>query len=422
MIQEIKFTHWKSFREATLYFDPLAVLIGTNASGKSNAIDALDFLARIAQSKDLAECLQSTTNGDSFRGGTDWVALRGQTQFSLSVLVQSDTEEGVDYRYDISVKPAPRPIVIAESLQRIKRTKRAKREYPLKLFWTETCVDDEPAIRARLYNTKNGTPRDMQRGLPVLTQLHLSSSSIKSTDIGNGVRAVWDSLSRLFILNPIPSHMRTFSAKAERLAQDASNLAGVLAALPDRRKAEVEKTILSHVKDLPEKDILSLSAELYGPFKSDAMLVCDEGWEPGRPPLRVDSRAMSDGTLRFIAISAALLTLPEKTQLVIEEVDNGLHPSRSALLLRMIRDIGAARKIDVLVSTHNPALLDALGPEMVPFVVVAHREAADGGSRLTLLEDIKSLPKLLSGGPLGTVAASGALEDTLKREADYDLL
>jgi predicted ATPase len=421
MIHEIKFSHWKSFREATLYFDPLAVLIGTNASGKSNAIDALDFLARIAQSKNLAECLQTTANGDSFRGGTDWVALRGQAQFSLSVLVSSDTDADVDYRYDITVKPAPRPIIIAESLQRIKRTKRAKREYPLKLFWTEPCADEEPAIRARLYNTKNGTPRDMQRGLPVLTQLHLSSSSIKSADISHGVRAVWDSLSRLFILNPIPSHMRTFSAKAERLAQDASNLAGVLAALPEARKADVEKTILGYVKDLPEKDILSLSAELYGPFKSDAMLVCDEGWDHGKDPLRVDSRAMSDGTLRFIAITAALLTLPEKTQLVIEEVDNGLHPSRSALLLRMVREIGAARRIDVLVSTHNPALLDALGPEMVPFVVVAHREGADGGSKLTLLEDIKSLPKLLSGGPLGAVAASGALENSLKREADDDL-
>lgn len=421
MIKEIKLTHWKSFRDATLYFDPLAVLIGTNASGKSNAIDALDFLARIAQSKDLAECLQTTSNGDSFRGGTDWVALRGQTQFSLAVLVQSDTDDGVDYRYEITVKPAPRPLIIAESLQRLKHPKRSKKETALNLFWTEPYADNEPAITARLYNTKNGTPRDMQRGMPVLTQLQLSSTSIKSADVSTGVRTVWDALSRLFILNPIPSHMRTFSAKSEKLTQDASNLAGVLAALPEPRKAEVEATILGYVKDLPEKDILSLKAELYGPFKSDAMLVCDEGWEPGQPPLQVDSRAMSDGTLRFIAITAALLTLPEKTQLVIEEVDNGLHPSRSQLLLQMVREIGTARKIDVLVSTHNPALLDALGPEMIPFVVVAHRDATDGGSKLTLLEDIKSLPKLLAGGLLGTVATSGALENTLNREAGNDL-
>ena len=40
MIEEIRLSNWKSFRDATLYFDALTVLIGTNASGKSNALDA----------------------------------------------------------------------------------------------------------------------------------------------------------------------------------------------------------------------------------------------------------------------------------------------------------------------------------------------------------------------------------------------
>jgi predicted ATPase len=413
MIKEIHLRNWKSFRDAKLYFDPVAVLIGMNASGKSNAIDALDFLARIAQSKDLGECLQTTPNGDSFRGGIDWVALRGQHHFQLAVVVQSEAEESTDYRYEVTVKPSSKPIVVAESLLRIKRPKRAGREYPTKLFWTEACPDSDPAITARLYNTKNGTPRSMLRGLPVLTQLQLSSTSIKSQEITLGLSTVWNALSRLFILNPIPSHMRSFSSKAEKLAQDGSNLAGVIAALPDGQKAEVEQTIRSYANELPEKDILSLKVELYGPFKSDAMVVCEEGWREGQPPLQVDSRAMSDGTLRFIAIVTALLTLPGKTQLIIEEVDNGLHPSRADLLLRMIREIGTRRSIDVLVSTHNPALLDALGPAMVPFVMVAHRDPTEGDSRLTLLEDIRSLPKLLAGGRLGAIASSGALEQAL---------
>lgn len=415
MIKEIKLKCWKSFRDATLYFDPLTVLIGNNASGKSNAIDAIDFLSRVARSKDLVECLQSGNNGDSFRGGQEWAAMRGEAIFSLAVLVESN-EGATDYLYELSVKPSPRPIIMMESLQRIKRPKRAGREYPLRLFWTEPCDDSEPAIIARLYNTKNGTPRPMQRGLPILTQLQLSSTSIKSPDITTGVRTVWDALAALFILNPIPSHMRTFAPKSEKLAQDGSNLAGVIAALPESRKASVEQSILRYVKDLPEKDILSLRAELYGPFQSDAMLVCDEGWKSSTGPLRVDSRAMSDGTLRFIAIVTALLTLPEGTQLVIEEVDNGLHPSRSDLLLQMIRTIGGQRNIDVLVSTHNPALLDELGPEMVPYVLVAYRDPKDGDSRLKPLEEISDLPKLMASGRLGALAASRALENSLRRE------
>ena len=250
----------------------------------------------------------------------------------------------------------------------------------------------------------------MQRNLPALTQLQIAGSAIKSAEITAGARAIWDALSRLFILNPIPSHMRAFSSKSEKLAHDGSNLAGVIAALPEKNKAEVEATILRYVQDLPEKDIRSLKAELYGPFKSDAMLVCEEGWQSDIEPLKVDSRAMSDGTLRFIAIVAALLTLPERTQLVIEEVDNGLHPSRSDLLLRMLKEIGTSRHIDVLASTHNPALLDALGPEMVPFVVVAHRDPSHGDSLLTQLEDVRNLAKIMASGRLGAITASGALE------------
>jgi len=414
MIRKITLRNWKSFREATLYFDPLVVLIGTNASGKSNVIDALDFLSRIAQSKDLAECLHGSGNGETFRGGVEWVTRRGEQEFSLEVVVGAEGDPGTDYRYEITVRPAPRPIVTAESLSRIKRKKHGRGETSIRLYWTDACSEDEPAIQTRLYNGKAGTLRSMQRGLPLLTQFQIASTSIKAADINLGIGTVWQALGRLFILNPIPSHMRSFSPKAQRMNQDASNLAGVIATLPEGEKAMVEQTILGYVRDLPEKDIQSLHAELTGPFNDFAVLICKEGWHSGGKPVAVDSRAMSDGTLRFIAITAALLTLPKQTQLIIEEVDNGLHPSRSDLLLKMIREVGQRRHVDVLCSTHNPALLDALGPEMTPFVVVAHRD--DGGdSKLTLLEDVNHLPKLLSSGRLGALATSGELEESLKQ-------
>jgi predicted ATPase len=414
MIRKITLRNWKSFREAELYFDPLVVLIGTNASGKSNVIDALDFLSRIAQSKDLAECLHGSGNGETFRGGVEWVTRRGEQEFSLEVVVGAEGDPGTDYRYEITVRPAPRPIVTAESLSRIKRKKHGRGETSIRLYWTDACSEDEPAIQTRLYNGKAGTLRSMQRGLPLLTQFQIASTSIKAADINLGIGTVWQALGRLFILNPIPSHMRSFSPKAQRMNQDASNLAGVIATLPEGEKAMVEQTILGYVRDLPEKDIQSLHAELTGPFNDFAVLICTEGWHSGGKPVAVDSRAMSDGTLRFIAITAALLTLPEQTQLIIEEVDNGLHPSRSDLLLKMIREVGQRRHVDVLCSTHNPALLDALGPEMTPFVVVAHRD--DGGdSKLTLLEDVNHLPKLLSSGRLGALATSGELEESLKQ-------
>jgi predicted ATPase len=421
VIKSIHLQNWKSFRNATLYFDPLTILIGTNASGKSNALDAIDFLARMGQGKDLATCLRSESNGDSFRGGVDWVATKGEDTFTISLFV-SGAVENEEYQYSIEVSPSPKPLITSERLLRHKRRPRSKTNFkPLQIFWTDPCQPEEAAITTRLYNEKGGTIRQMQRGIPILSQLQVGVANIARQEIQSGLNAVSSALSRLFLLNPIPSHMRDYCQKSERLHHDGSNLAGVIAALPESRKKEIENTILSYVSALPEKDIISLKAELYGPFRSDAMLICEEQWSKTECPLQVDARAMSDGTLRFIAILTALLTLPEGTQLVIEEIDNGLHPSRSDLLLKMLREIGSKRSVDIVATTHNPALLDALGPEMVPFVIVAHRDPESGDSKLTLLEDVENLPKLMAQGKLGTIATSGALERSLNPSFDQQL-
>ena len=129
---------------------------------------------------------------------------------------------------------------------------------------------------------------------------------------------------------------------------------------------------------------------------------------------------MSDGTLRFLAILTALLTRPSGSLLVIEEVDNGLHPSRARLLLDMLQAVGAQRGVDVLVTTHNPALLDAMSTEMVPFITVAHRDPATGYSVLTLLEDIAQLPKLLAQGPVGRLSSQGLIEKSISSAWDSD--
>ncbi|MFM6154911.1 MAG: AAA family ATPase, partial [Sphaerospermopsis kisseleviana] len=194
-----------------------------------------------------------------------------------------------------------------------------------------------------------------------------------------------------------------------------SNIAGVLAALPDDKKSEVENTLSEYIKYLPEGDIKKIWSEPVGRLKTDAMLYCQEEWKPGEIT-EIDARSMSDGTLRFLAILTALLTRPEGSQIVIEEIDNGLHPSRAALLVKILKEIGSKRNIDILLTTHNPALLDAFGPEIVPFVVVAHRDSETGESKLTLLEDIENLPLLLASGTLGRLATKGAIEKSLSNQ------
>ncbi|MEQ8962309.1 MAG: AAA family ATPase [Coleofasciculus sp. C2-GNP5-27] len=55
MLKMLILKNWKIFRYAALPIDPLTVLIGANASGKSNVIEALEFLKRTVSGKELSE-------------------------------------------------------------------------------------------------------------------------------------------------------------------------------------------------------------------------------------------------------------------------------------------------------------------------------------------------------------------------------
>lgn len=57
MLQSISIENFKSFRQATLPLAPLTLLIGANASGKSNAIEAMQLLSWLATGRRLGDIL-----------------------------------------------------------------------------------------------------------------------------------------------------------------------------------------------------------------------------------------------------------------------------------------------------------------------------------------------------------------------------
>jgi predicted ATPase len=414
MITKFVFKRWKSHFDSELHIDPLTVLIGTNASGKSNALDALLFLHRVANGSQLTTALQGDSVQAPMRGGVEWAAQRPNNTFCLQVVVRES--EQMDYVYSIDgIVRDNRCDLQAEQLIRIKyRTgksgTRGTESGRIHLYSTDACDDDSPTIVARLYNEKRGKPHPLGRANALLYQL---VGQKPRQEIQDGIASVSKALRSIFILDPIPSHMRGYSPLSEQLEPDASNIAGVLAALPDTRKQDIETTLTRYASELPEKDIRRVYAEPVGKFGSDAMLYCDEHWGDRAGNTAVDARGMSDGSLRFLAILTALLTRPQGSLLVIEEVDNGLHPSRAKLLLRMLHEQGGERGVDVVITTHNPALLDAMGTEMVPFITIAHRDSGTGHSLLTLLEDISDLPKLLAQGSVGRLSSRGLIEASL---------
>ncbi len=374
MIREITLTSWKSFSDATLHIDALTVLIGTNASGKSNSLDALLFLHRIATGISLTEALAGNANLPGLRGGLEWATLKGESVFVLRVVVGCEREK-TDYVYNLEARVSDTKCEIMEEhllRQKYRKLDRTGKPYEINLFWTDKCQTDSPSITARTYNEKRGIPRPSLRSHAILIQL--AQQPIRK-EIQEGVEQVVSDLRELFILDPIPANMRGFSSLSDLLKPDASNIAGVIVALQKEKKVELENAVMKYIRHLPERDIQKIWAEPVGRFGKDAILYCDERWQDDSSAVEtVDSRGMSDGTLRFLAILTALITRPEGSLLVIEEVDNGLHPSRANLLVRMLKELGGRCRVDVLATTHNPAMLDALGLEMIPFVTVSHRD------------------------------------------------
>lgn len=421
MITELRLENWKSYEQAELHIDPLSVLVGTNASGKSNALDAFLLLNRLANGAMLTSALKGDGTLAPVRGGVEWAARQPGSVFAIGVVCRADDSTDYEYRLEGQIVDN-RCDLFGEQLTRIRYRLgrdglRKSQAGSIKLVRTDPCVEGSPTIVARLYNEKQGTPRQLSRTHAVLFQL--VGQKLRQ-EIQDGVTEVISALRDVFILDPIPSHMRSFSPLSDRLESDAGNIAGVLAALPDDKQREIEAVLTEYASQLPERDIRRVYAETVGKFNSDAMLYCEEHWLDDGPPPTVDARGMSDGTLRFLAILTALLTRPARSLLVIEEVDNGLHPSRARLLLDMLKAVGQQRGVDVLVTTHNPALLDAMGTEMVPFITVAYRDPATGYSVLSLLEDIGQLPKLLAQGPIGRLSSQGLIERSLVAEHAVD--
>lgn len=394
MIKSITLKNWKSFGEATLYVDPLTVLIGTNASGKSNFLDALVFLREFILGDSVDKALQGDDSYDAgVRGGKDLVIKKGESKTYLSIIFQAKDEEDFffEFKYDLEIG------------------KGSSGEYE--------------ALKESLYQLHGGvashlfTFKDVPRSF---TELEISSWAKDAGKSQEEERAIWLARNELTMnfdylqfLDPIPQNMRSYSKVSRFLKSDGSNIAGYLAN-GQEHLVSVAEELSKAIKNLPESEIRKVWSERVGLLKSDAMLYCEEQWPGESEPVLIDAGSLSDGTLRIIAILTAILAAEEGSTLVIEEIDNGLHPSRANLLVDLLHKYSAEREVDIICTTHNPALLDAFGLEMLPYISLVYRDAKDGSSKIRALNEIEHFERIVTKGTLGDLITQGRFEAALK--------
>src|SRR5436190_20001058 len=88
---------------------------------------------------------------------------------------------------------------------------------------------------------------------------------------------------------------------------------------------------------------------------------------------RTSIYSASDGTLRFLAMLAALLAPGPAELYFFEELENGIHPTRLYLLLQCIEQRVSRGTIQSVVTTHAPQLLRLLSPYKLQDAALIYR-------------------------------------------------
>jgi predicted ATPase len=422
MIDRVTIGNFKSFEQAELPLAPLTLLIGANASGKSNAIEALQLLSWIASGRRLGDLLFAIREHElSIRGTFDNFTYRGK-EITLGcevAAVQKKAAAAPALSFSTTLEVGADGLrIIAEQLS----SRDAATSSPFyKVIAPANSLSDELQVAYNNFAKGGKKPQiacvDQQA---VFTQLatpaRFAAVHRKSQQqIPAAASRLRQSLEDILFLDPNPREMRGYSFLQERkLKGDGSALSAVLHQLvqTDRLKKEV----LRFIRDLPEQDIGDISF-LETP-RGEVMLQLRETFGGQTTPR--EAAVLSDGTLRVLAVAAALLSVSEGSMVVIEEIDNGVHPSRAERLLSNIQRVATSRNLRVLLTTHNPALLDAIPPEAVPDTVACYRDPEQGDSRLVRLEDLESYPELVAQGPIGRLVTKGILDRFLKEQDKRD--
>lgn len=111
--------------------------------------------------------------------------------------------------------------------------------------------------------------------------------------------------------------------------------------------------------------------------------------------------------------------------MVIEEIDNGIHPSRVSSLINKMSDLGKRRNVDIIITTHNPIMLNGYDKEKLLGVSVVYRDREKGMSNFISLVDIEQYPKLLAKGGLGDAMLDDSIIKMIKdssNQMDYGWL
>lgn len=401
MLTRIEIDGFKSFRNFRLNVPPFLVIIGRNAAGKSNLFDAIQFLSRLA-GEPLLEAAQQMRGdiGDLFHRHTDGTQMHQMT-FAVEVLLGpsvtdafGDTVE-VNHsrlRYELTIElrstgtgGSRRPYVVREAAYRIRQPEETsfRKNVPQwrqlatyssggrELLETEEDDHGRPVFSIRQQGVQG-----RKRKLPATAATATVLSSLTTATDFPLLYALKRELQSWRLLHLDPSALRTPDSydDPDSLASNGAHLANALRYLATETGRE----------DRPEGALNDLSADVAAviPGVVKVRLAEDEARRQRqvevitRDEAPYSARVASDGTLRAIALLAALYDPRGAGLICFEEPENGIFPQRLAQFVRYLRalversltrqtdseSVAGRQLTQLILSSHSPAILRALAP------------------------------------------------------------
>ena len=405
-------TDFKGFKEAAIdLLRPFTLLIGPNGSGKSNVIEAVELLSFIARGQPLHEIADvgRAPAGLQIRGGLQACGRAGLDRFTLGFTAAIRLhDEFKSVTYILSLFTRPHPQIAAEQLSFGDRViYRTLPRLPGSVPRDVTVEYDNFARGGRKPQAAASSDRS------VLSQYQeIARKNRNMKECMQLVDALRHHLQASFIFDPDPKLMHVYERIGNTtLSRDGANLSAVLYSLHTGDEAEqaLLARLLSRISQLPDE-----------PYEEFSFTTTDLGdvifGLRERTGYTVDARALSDGTLRTLAILTALETVQEGSRVIVEEFDNGLHPSRTEVLTAAIGDATERRQLKVLVTTHNPATMNSLTDEQLKGVVLCTWSQTKECADLVGLANLPRSDELLERGQLGDLVSRRVVEQYLAPE------
>ena len=393
-ISKIRIANFKSFADQTVELNDFNLLVGANASGKSNFVQAFKFLRDIAT--------HGLEDAISLQGGVAYLrnVKIGDTQpLIFHVVVQEESTwqmrndrryriHSFDYKFclqfdkrgngytvardrmiltywweEITHEEMMNPVAVAE--QRAKYAARSTVEFKNsggRLEILSTSAEPEPLFSANEIGFLTSNANQSLSAKTLLLETPFAHFFAESA---------WDWHREIGIYDFDPTKAKRVIPVAGRseLETDGSNLAVVLRNLlgDEDAKRDVRNLCrynLSFIKSFEVEQVADrfLSITLRETFAEDKDL---------------PAFLISDGTANIMALVVALYFQEQKRFAIFEEPGKSIHPHLLSRVMAMCKEVSEFKQI--LATTHNPEAVKHAGLENI---LLVNRDKA-GYSRVT---------------------------------------